>query len=152
MKQLKELNLVASYVLLLMRVDGMNNEKYEPIKFETWQELAKYVIDGGEVYWFGKNNVPNLVEFNGVSFHADIPLLFKNVDGGLYTKKQPTLKELIAIRPRLCWVWDEHVKDKRLRLIYRYQNGQFYIKGEIGWCNAQMLTDDEIKQFLSDGE
>lgn len=128
------------------------NEKYEPIKFETWQELAKYVIDGGEVYWFGKNDLPNLVKFYGVRFDADVPVLFKNVDGILYTKKQPTLEELIAIKPRLCWVWDEHIKDKRLRLIYRYQNRQFYVKGDIGWRNAQMLTDDEIKQFLSDGD
>lgn len=27
------------------------SEKYEIIKFDSWQELAKYVIDGGEVYF-----------------------------------------------------------------------------------------------------
>lgn len=25
----------------------MKNEKFKPIKFDSWQELAKYVIDGG---------------------------------------------------------------------------------------------------------
>lgn len=130
----------------------MNNEKYEPIKFETWQELAKYVIDGGEVYWFGKNNVPNLVEFDGVRFYADIPLLFKNVDGVLYTKKQPTLEELIAIKPRLCWVWDYDGQEKTIVEIARIEGKWHYRSQRSFWKNAQMLTDDEIKQFLSDGE
>lgn len=90
------------------------NEKYEPIKFNSWQELAKYVIDGGEVY---------------------------------YVKKQPTLKELIAIKPRLCWVC--YKNKKFTRLIVNVEHGFFVDDNGCMYDNAQMLTDDEIKQFLS---
>ena len=38
------------------------NEKFEPIKFDSWQELAKYVIDGGEVYYDKKEKV--IIDFD----------------------------------------------------------------------------------------
>ena len=91
--------------------------KYEQIKFDSWQELAKFVIDGGEVY----------------------------------IKKQPTLKELIAIKPRLCWVWDCTDDPKIIREIDCFYNDLYYSGGlsrGMWWQHAQMLTDDEIKQFL----
>lgn len=50
---------------------NMNNEKYEPIKFETWQELAKFVIDGGEVYYKSANCLYYEIQFSGVGFNVD---------------------------------------------------------------------------------
>ena len=109
--------------------------KYEPIKFDSWQYLAKYVIDGGEVYvdcqW--------RIKFSGVGFNCDIKIIFSNKN--LYIKKQQTLEELIAIKPRLCWVWDNGI-DKSVVAISDANEAHLY-------DNAQMLTDDEIKQFLS---
>lgn len=70
------------------------NEKYEPIKFDSWQELAKYVIDGGGVYYEKQKIQCDMGQFNFV--------LCDSVMNNLCTKKQLTLEELIAIKPRLC--------------------------------------------------
>lgn len=117
------------------------NEQYEPIKFESWQELAKYVIDGGEV--FIKNNGGNHVKivFDGRCFNNFIHSWMED----LYIKKQPTLQELIAIKPRLFWFWIESDDAcKQLKLVDDY-----YIL--VNSRNRyRMLTDDEIKQFLSE--
>ena len=129
----------------------MKNEKFEPIKFDSWQELAKYVIDGGEVYYDNIINCGGFVRinFNGVGFGIDIEKIFDCRN--LYIKKQPTLEELIAIKPRLCWVWDNDVDKKEVVRINEIRNN-WYHNNRCRWINAQMLTDDEIKQFLSDGE
>jgi len=121
-------------------------EKYELIKFDSWQELAKYVIDGGEVYVYF-NDEYKLVKFNGMQFNWNLTI------NDFYTKKQPSLEELIAIKPRLCWVWDNHEEYHYIRIItaiINNNNTRNFISrdGEI-WDNAQTLTDDEIKQFLS---
>ena len=76
---------------------------------------------------------------------ADIVFSNKNY---LYTKKQPTLEELIAIKPRLCWVWDNKSNNRYIRVVECVFNG-YYRTGSIEYDNAQMLTDDEIKQFLN---
>ena len=65
----------------------------------------------------------------------------------LYIKKQPTLEELIAIKPRLCWVWQVDKSGKYVVAVSSYND--LYSNGTLFWNNAQMLTDDEIKQFLS---
>ena len=128
------------------------NEKYEPIKFESWQELAKYVIDGGEVYYDNEIKGFVRINFNGVGFGIGIEKIFDCRN--LYIKKQPTLEELIAIKPRLCWVWDYDLKRFAVIVLCGdYGDGfKFQDINGVRWKNAQMLTDDEIKQFLSDGE
>ena len=69
--------------------------------------------------------------------------------------KQPTLEELIAIKQRLCWVWDyEHQQSMKILAVVdhsgEYPGGfRFQSINGVRWKNAQMLTDDEIKQFLS---
>ena len=74
--------------------------KYEPIKFDSWRGLAKYVIDGGKVYYHENQEIK--CERGIFNFE-----LTDNVMNNIYTKKQqPELEELIAIKPRLCWVWD----------------------------------------------
>jgi len=120
----------------------METNRYEPIKFDSWQELAKYVIDGGEVYvdcqWH--------IKFSGVAFNCDIEIIFSNKN--LYTKKQPALEELIAVKPRLCWVF--YKNKKFLRVIVNIDEHGFFIDDNgCTYDSAQMLTDDEIKQFLS---
>lgn len=127
----------------------MSNEKYEPIKFNSWQELAKYVIDGGEVYI--KNNAGSYakLEFDGICFNYHLNSWIEDT----YTKKQPTLEELIAIKPRLCWVWDGLADSfnliKKVRVInYCGKEDRYYSGENIWWQHAQILTDDEIKQFL----
>lgn len=125
------------------------NEKYELIKFNSWQELAKYVIDGGEVYYDNEIKGFVRINFNGVGFGIDIEKIFDCRN--LYMKKQPTLEELIAIKPRLCWVWDNDVDNKEVVRINKIENNIYY-NNRWWWRNAKMLTDDEIKQFLSDEE
>ena len=120
--------------------------KYEPIKFDSWQELAKYVIDGGEVYFKAFQNKYLKITFNGTQFDTNIDILHK--DRELFTKKQQTLEELIAIKPRLCWVWDHDNDIRDLLPIYSF-DGSYYSSKRWRWNNAQMLTDDEIKQFLN---
>jgi len=120
--------------------------KYEPIKFDSWQELAKYVIDGGEVYYDNEIKGFVRINFNGVGFGIDIEKIFDCRN--LYIKKQPTLEELIAIKPRLCWVWDYIVTKKEVVRINKIENGNYY-NNRCYWSRAQMLTDDEIKQFLN---
>ena len=117
----------------------MTSEKYEPIKFDSWQELAKFVIDGGEVYFKAADCKYNKIRFSGVGFDCDIEKVFSI--RGIYTKKQSTLEELIAIKPRLCWVWDNG-HDKHVEAINSVSERHLY-------DNAQMLTDDEIKQFFN---
>lgn len=117
--------------------------KYEPIKFDSWQELAKYVIDGGEVYYGCIK-----IKFDGMKFnHA----LNESILDRFYVKKQPALEELIAIKPRLCWVF--YKNKKFLRVIVNIDEHGFFIDDNgCTYDSAQMLTDDEIKQFLSGGE
>lgn len=112
-------------------------EQYEPIKFETWQELAKYVIDGGEVYYCGDRVI---FDEDYAKFSHQFS---EHVMDNLYTKKQPTLEELIAIKPRLCWVCNAFGEDKTVIEIVEVRKDGFYSKLEIGWREAQMLTDDE---------
>ena len=121
----------------------MTSEKYEPIKFDSWQELAKFVIDGGEVY-YGRIKIK--FEDSQFNVHFEDELM-----NHLFIKKQPTLEELIAIKPRLCWVWDRNDQIKAVSSIIRF-DGVHYNSQRCFWTNAQMLTDDEIKQFLNDGE
>ena len=116
------------------------NEKFEPIKFDSWQELAKFVIDGGEVYYDKKEKVI-------IDFDRELMINLRLMDS-LYIKKQPTLEELIAIKPRLCWVWDHDNDIRDLLPIYSF-DGSYYSSKRWRWNNAQMLTDDEIKQFLN---
>ena len=116
--------------------------KYEPIKFDSWQELAKYVIDGGEVYYEGEKIIfdNDYSQFN----YQFTEHLMSNT----FIKKQQRLEELIAIKPRLCWVWDHDNDIRDLLPIYSF-DGSYYSSKRWRWNNAQMLTDDEIKQFLS---
>ena len=126
----------------------MRNEKYEPIEFNSWQELAKYVIDGGKIYFTALDHTYVEVCFSGAGFNCDIERVFANRNS--YIKKQPTIEELVAIKPRLCWVWDdEKDKPKEIALIKGVtESGSYESVGWLRWGNAQMLTDDEIKQFL----
>lgn len=130
----------------------MNNEKYEPIKFDRWQELAKHVIDGGEVYV--RDGFTTIkIYFDGIRF--GIKINDKEYMDKLFIKKQPTLEELIAIKPRLCWVWDNVKNNKSIKVVYDYNKKSdhpYLLWNNVGFINAQMLTDDEIKQFLSDGD
>ena len=124
----------------------MKNEKFKPIKFDSWQELAKYVIDGGEVYYKSADCKNIEICFSGVGFNCDVERIFGCRD--LYTKKQPTLEELIAIKPRLCWVC--YKNKKFLRLILNVDEFGFFVDDNgCAYDNSQMLTDDEIKQFLN---
>ena len=116
----------------------MTSEKYEPIKFDSWQELAKFVIDGGDVYYEGEKIIFD-DDYSQFNYQFTEHLM-----NHLFIKKQPTLEELIAIKPRLCWVWDNG-HDKHVEAINSVSERHLY-------DNAQMLTDDEIKQFLNDGE
>ena len=63
-------------------------------------------------------------------------------------KKQPTLEELIAIKPRLCRA------GRRVVLIVKVGSSiGGFVNDDGEWFAAvEMLTDDEIKQFLSGGE
>ena len=119
-------------------------EKYEPIKFDSWQELAKYVIDGGEVYFKAFQNKYLKVTFNGTQFDTNLDVLHK--DRELFTKKQQTLEELIAIKPRLFLAWDISETEGVLKLIKDLKALRSLLNN---WRNYRMLTDDEIKQFLS---
>ena len=118
------------------------NEKFEPIKFDSWQELAKYVIDGGEVYYEGEKIIfdDDYSQFN----YQFTEHLMSNT----FTKKQSTLEELIAIKPRLCWVC--YKNKKFLRLILNVDEVGFFVDDNgCVYDNSQMLTDDESKQFLN---
>lgn len=117
------------------------SEKYEPTKFDSWQELAKYAIDGGKVYFKAPDNKYINVCFSGAGFNCDIERVFANLD--TYIKKQLTLEELIAIKPRLCWVRNSFCDDKVLIMVDNYK---LLVRK---WMYHEMLTDDEIKQFLS---
>lgn len=114
--------------------------KYEPIKFDSWQELAKYVIDGGEVYY---DDVRLVFCFETSEFNYSFT---EHVMNNLYTKKQPALEELIAIKPRLFWAWDISETEGVLKLIKDLKALRSLLNN---WRNYRMLTDDEIKQFLS---
>lgn len=65
--------------------------KYEPIKFGSWQELAKYVIDGGEVYFKAFKSKYLKITFNGTQFDTNLDVLHK--DRELFTKKQLKLED-----------------------------------------------------------
>lgn len=115
----------------------METNRYEPIKFDSWQELAKYVIDGGEVYFY-KDKIEFDVDVSEFNFTFTDHLM-----NNLYTRKQSTIEELIAIKPRLCWVRNSVYDDKVLTIVDNYE---LLVST---WMYYEMLTDDEIKQFLS---
>lgn len=61
------------------------NEEYEKIDFKTWQELAKFVIDGGEVYII----IPS-GEFEQIVFDNDLcefNVFLRALVDKCYTKK-----------------------------------------------------------------
>lgn len=89
-------------------------------------------------------------EFDGKHFNVWIGA--DDVMNNLYTKKQPTLQELIAIKPRLCWVWDKNEEKREIAAVKDMEDGRYKAIGWLCWDNAKMLTDDEINKFLSDGE
>jgi len=62
------------------------NEEYEKIEFKTWQELAKFVIDGGEAYII----IPS-GEFEKITFNESVysfNVLLRSWVDKCYTKKQ----------------------------------------------------------------
>ena len=131
----------------------MNNE-YEKIEFKTWQELAKFVIDSGEVYALDGYALDGRGDFKQITFSADNFKFNVFLDvflNNCYTKKQKTIEELIAIKPRLCRVWDDIIECKGIDVINRVTNEHYKFRGKsCGWKHAEMLTDDEIKEFLND--
>ena len=82
-----------------------------------------------------------------IDFDRELMINLRLMDS-LYIKKQPTLEELIAIKPRLCWVC--YKNKKFLRLILNVDEFGFFVDDNgCAYDNSQMLTDDEIKQFLN---
>lgn len=127
------------------------SDKYEPIKFNSWQELAKYVIDGGDVYYKSLHDGSYIkIMFIDNGFNCLIRGLAGDSVCKIFTKKKSTLEELIAIKPRLCWV--KSGGRRYLKLIISADRGGYCSDNALVYDNAQMLTDDEIKQFLSGGE
>lgn len=118
---------------------------YEKVYFDKWQDLAKAVIDGGEFYIKNALGNHSKIEFDGRIFNYHL----RSWVDDLYIKKQPTLAELIAIKPRLCWVWDGPGDLRIVRVIDSFKKCRYYSGPSCWWDNAQMLTDDEIKQFLN---
>ena len=53
------------------------NEEYEKIEFKTWQDLAKFVIDGGEVYGKYRDGSYRPILFNGIEFTEHVEVFFK---------------------------------------------------------------------------
>ena len=100
------------------------------------------MIDGGEVY-FAKEKIKFDEKEYSFSHYLDNDLM-----DNLFIKKQPTLEELIAIKPRLCWVLDYDGEEKSIIEIVE-KNKYYYNRRGTLWKHAQMLTDDEIKQFLN---
>lgn len=125
----------------------MESNKYEPIEFDTEIDVIKHFVNIGDLYVINNGEYEKL-EFKRNKFNWDPGL------NDFYTKKQPTLEELIAIKPRLCWVWDScnDNAEREVALIKSVGDGKrrrYVCVGFMSWDNAQMLTDEEIKQFLS---
>lgn len=121
-------------------VDKMT-EQYEKKEFADWRELAKFVIDGGEVYDCEKEKL----EFDFVNSRF-VFIFTENLMQNLYIKKQPSLEELLKIKPRLCRVGEN------ILAIYSCKNNVFYDIEGFGFNDAKMLSDEEIKQFLNGDE
>lgn len=116
----------------------LNERRIRKIEFKTWQELARFVIDGGELF----QRIGD--KYTKINFDYQKPI-------DCYTKKQKTIEELIAIKPRLCRVWDDIIECKGIDVINRVTNEHYKFRGKsCGWKHAEMLTDDEIKEFLND--
>ena len=95
--------------------------EYEKVYFDKWQDLAKAVIDGGEIYFFKAFDDKYIkITLSDASFCVDLSVIFNDRD--FYIKKQPTLQELIAIKPRLCWVWDDDINYKYIRDVNNYND------------------------------
>lgn len=120
--------------------------KYEKVKFDTVQELAKAVIDGGEFYYEGVLITYVCGEFN---FH-----LYPSILNRVFVRKEMTMEELVAIKPRLCHVWDgelsKQIKHIEVITAINAKEKDKYIGTFSTWRYAEALTDSEIKQFLSD--
>ena len=71
--------------------------EYEKVYFENWQDLAKAVIDGCDVYFKVLHCGHYKIIFNGNGFNCDVGRVFRTWD--TYIKKQPSLAELVAIKP-----------------------------------------------------
>lgn len=67
------------------------------------------------------------------------------------TEQEETLADLIKIKPRLCRVFDSKVTTvKHIRVIKLVDANGYYIdKYSHPWRFAELLPDEEIKQFLS---
>jgi hypothetical protein len=71
----------------------------------------------------------------------------------LYVEREQTLPDLLKIKPRLCRVWDTKRENAVVRLVVEFFGYDFnspYYDGTNSWTYAEMLTNDEIKQFFNE--
>lgn len=48
---------------------------------------------------------------------------------------------------KLCWVWNNNVVDKRLRLIVEYRGDGYATAENMTWNCAEPLTPEELKEY-----
>ena len=139
-------------------------KKYEEIKILNAVELFKAVLTG-DIYI----NIPSPVTgqplkcrlyFDENALHYDCgayqgrvltPMIDNISSIVFYQESKPTLSDYLAIKPRLCKVWDngEDKAVNRIRLITKCLDGKYkHSDLEIWYENAEMLTDEEIIQYL----
>lgn len=95
---------------------------------KDWKEFAIRLLDG-EVFFAKKSS-----------------------DESLYVEVEQTLPDLLKIKKRLCLVWNYNRHDAAIRVVISFDPNQIYsyrVSDAAGYKYAEMLTDDEIKQYLN---
>lgn len=135
-------------------------KKYVPLTADL-KSVMNMIIRGNKIF-YGRANFGSsqdhyeLLCFDGERvFYNDgdnrIGVNINKILTSLYCEEEYSLADLISIKPRICRVWTS-IGDKRITLVLYYENGSHYpyITKFGSYTNAELLTDDEIKQFLND--
>lgn len=147
-------------------------KKYIEIKFSNVADLFTAVL-AGDVYI----NMPypingeavkcrlyineNALHYNAGSFSGRLLTpIFENLSSTIfYQEYQPTLADYLAIKPRLCFVWDDDYPGTKLvRVVTRYDADRepwrykYLADGSLYFQHAVMLTDEQIIKYMENPE
>ncbi len=121
------------------------------LKDLSYEELVSKLVPVNCVNVSNKKNYIILGNFSEIELTDDILLNRLLVLQNLEKEHLKNLSDYLRIKPRLCRVYNGNFKEKaHIRKIIDTQDKSFICDSGNYWDHAEMLSDDEIKEFLNE--
>lgn len=121
------------------------------LKNLSYEELVSKLVTVSHVNVSNKKNYIILGNFSEIELTDDILLNRLLVLQNLEKDHLKNLLDYLRIKPRLCKVYNNNFKERLLiRKIIDTQNKSFISDSGEYWDYAEMLSDDEIREFLNE--